>query len=228
MTIKPAIAYLRVSTTEQGKSGLGLDAQREAIKRFAVAEGFELVDEVEEVGSGKHGLDERDGLRAALAKARKLRCPVIVSKLDRLSRDVAFISGLMSKGVPFIVAELGVDTDAFTLHLYAALAEKERRLISERTKAALDRLKADGVQLGNLTSLEAHRAKGNDTNKARGAVWRAKAIARIDPLRAEGKTMKAIADLLNEEGFATFNGGQWHQTTITRLYQNTGKAASHA
>ena len=105
-----------------------------------------------ETGKGSDALDRRPQLAAALSAARAAKCPVIVSKLDRLSRDVAFISGLMAQRVPFIVAELGADADPFMLHLYAALAEKERRLISERTKAALAAKKASGSRLGNPTN----------------------------------------------------------------------------
>jgi DNA invertase Pin-like site-specific DNA recombinase len=134
-----AVAYYRVSTKRQQRSGLGIDAQRAAVTRFTEAVGFSIVGEyVEaETGKGADALDRRPELGAALATARKLKCSVVVAKLDRLSRDVAFIAGLMAQRVPFVVAELGRDADPFMLHLYAALAEKERRLISERTKAAL-------------------------------------------------------------------------------------------
>src|SRR3981189_25938 len=134
-----AVAYVRVSTQQQHRSGLGIEAQRTAVGRFAEVEGIAIVSEfVEaETGKGADALERRPQLAAALAAARTAKCSVIVSKLDRLSRDVAFVSGLMAQRVPFIVAELGRDSDPFMLHLYAALAEKERRLISERTKAAL-------------------------------------------------------------------------------------------
>src|SRR3982075_988818 len=134
-----AVAYLRVSTQQQHRSGLGIEAQRAAVARFAEVEGITIISEfVEaETGKGADALDRRPQLAAALAAARSAKCAVLVSKLDRLSRDVAFVSGLMAQRVPFIVAELGRDADPFMLHLYAALAEKERRLISERTKAAL-------------------------------------------------------------------------------------------
>src|SRR5437588_13124574 len=147
----PAVAYYRVSTARQGKSGLGIEAQKAAIQRFAEAEGIELVGEHVEVetGKGSDALDRRPELAAALAQARKAKCPVLVAKLDRLSRDVHFISGLMTHRVPFVVAELGADADPFMLHLYAALAEKERALISARTRAALAAKKAQGVKLGN-------------------------------------------------------------------------------
>ena len=134
--MKSAVAYYRVSTQRQGRSGLGLEAQRTAVARFAETEGITLLSEFTEVetGKGADALDRRPQLAAALATARQAKCPVLVAKLDRLSRDVAFIAGLMAQRVPFIVAELGADADPFMLHLYAALAEKERRQISERTE----------------------------------------------------------------------------------------------
>jgi DNA invertase Pin-like site-specific DNA recombinase len=119
---RSAVSYIRVSTKRQGRSGLGLEAQREALQRFADREGFEVAQEFIEVetGKGADALDRRPQLAAALRRARRLRCPVVVAKLDRLSRDVHFISGLMVKRVPFIVAELGRDVDPFMLHVYAA------------------------------------------------------------------------------------------------------------
>jgi DNA invertase Pin-like site-specific DNA recombinase len=149
--MESAVAYYRVSTRQQQRSGLGIEAQRATVARFAEAEGLTIIaDFVEaETGKGADALDRRPQLAAALAAARTAKCSVLVSKLDRLSRDVAFGAGLMAQRVPFIVAELGRDADPFMLHLYAALAEKERRLISERTKAALAVRKASGSKLGN-------------------------------------------------------------------------------
>ncbi len=145
------VTYLRVSTDGQGRSGLGLEAQREALARFAAAEGLDLASEFVEVetGKGADALERRPLLRQALDEARRLKCAIAVAKLDRLSRDVHFISGLMAQRVPFVVAELGPDVDPFVLHLYAALAEKERAMISRRTKDALRAAKARGVVLGN-------------------------------------------------------------------------------
>src|SRR3954471_21126884 len=150
-TVAQAIAYYRVSTARQGKSGLGIEAQRDAVRRFAAAEGMEILGEHTEVetGKGTDALDRRPELAGALAAARRARCPVVVAKLDRLSRDVHFISGLMAHRVPFVVAELGADVDPFVLHLFAALAEKERALISSRTRQALAAAKARGVILGS-------------------------------------------------------------------------------
>src|SRR5260370_9296111 len=123
-----AIAYYRVSTQQQGRSGLGIEAQKAAVARFAESEGIEIVAEHVEVetGKGTDALDRRPELAAALARARRARCPVVVAKLDRLSRDVACISGLMSRRVPFVVAELRIYADPFMLHLYAARSEERR------------------------------------------------------------------------------------------------------
>jgi DNA invertase Pin-like site-specific DNA recombinase len=145
------IAYYRVSTDKQGKSGLGLEAQREALSRFAASEALEIAGEFIEVETAKDAdaLEKRPQLAAALRRAKQIKCPIAVAKLDRLSRSVAFISDLMSKRVPFIVAQLGRNVDPFMLHIYAALAEKERALISERTKEALAKAKERGVVLGN-------------------------------------------------------------------------------
>ncbi|VXC04741.1 Recombinase family protein [Massilia sp. 9I] len=216
MTMKQAIGLTRVSTSEQGKSGLGLAAQEAAIRSFAHADGFDIVEVVEEVASGKLGLADREGLRNALAKAKKLRCPVIVSKLDRLSRDVAFISGFMSKGVPFIVAELGSDVDPFVLHLFAALSEKERKMIGSRTKAALASKVGTGV-LGNKTNLSEAQAKGQATNAAKAAAFAAKMLPELKRLKDQCMTLDKIAADLNSRFVPTFNGKEWHKSTVSRL-----------
>ena len=146
-------SYIRVSTARQGRSGLGLEAQREAIARFCKSEGYALAAEYVEVESGKgsDALERRPKLAAAIKAAKKANGPVVVAKLDRLSRDVNFISGLMTHKVPFITVELGADTDPFLLHLFAALAERERRVVGERTRLALAAAKARGVKLNATT-----------------------------------------------------------------------------
>jgi DNA invertase Pin-like site-specific DNA recombinase len=159
MASKSLVGYVGVSTSKQGKSGLGIDAQREALERFSAAEGFQLGRVLVEVETGKgiDAVDRRPQLAAALNEARRQRCAVAVAKLDRLSRDVSFISGLMARRVPFVVAELGPDVDPFILHLFAALAEKERAMIATRTKAALAAAKARGVALGGPKLAEASK-----------------------------------------------------------------------
>src|SRR3954469_11643530 len=190
-----AVAYLRVSTEKQGKSGLGLDAQRGAVERFAAEHGFELVAEHVEVetGKGSDALERRPQLAAALKRAKAERCPVIVAKLDRLSRDVAFISGLMAQRVAFIVAELGPDVDPFMLHIYAALAEKERAVISARTKDALTAAKARGVQLGNRKNLDAAGEAGRASLARRADRHAANVLPLIDDIRRQGaKSLREI------------------------------------
>jgi DNA invertase Pin-like site-specific DNA recombinase len=143
--MQAAIGYLRVSTREQWRSGLGLAAQRFEIETFGKREGFTVKSWHQDVqtGAGADALLLRPQLAAALKEAKAARCPLIVSRLDRLSRNVHFIAGLREHKVHFVLAALGRDCDDFTLHIYASLAEQERRLISERIKAALTRSKKE-------------------------------------------------------------------------------------
>src|SRR5262249_48346727 len=145
--------------------------------------------------------DDRPQLNAALDRARKAKAPILVAKLDRLSRNVHFISGLMRHRVPFIVAELGTDTDPFLLHLYAALAEKERAMISRRTRDALAAAKRRGVKLGGM------RDKSRETQAE--ALDRAEALRSIFDELAE-LSHRAAAKELNRRGIKTAQGGQWH------------------
>jgi DNA invertase Pin-like site-specific DNA recombinase len=214
------ISYIRVSTVQQGRSGLGIEAQREAISRFAEAEGLSISAEYVEVetGKGADALDRRPQLAAALARARKAKCRIVVAKLDRLSRDVAFISGLMAQKVPFVVTELGADADPFMLHIYAALAEKERALISERTRAALARKKAQGGILGNRTNLPQAQAKGVDVVRASADAFAVNVLPVVEQIRRSGVTNpRAIAAALNARGVRTARGGQWHDSTVRNL-----------
>lgn len=216
---KPIIAYIRVSTAQQGRSGLGLDAQREAIRRFAEAEGFEIMAEYVEIetGKGADALDRRPQLASALAEANRNKCAVVVAKLDRLSRDVAFVSGLMAQRVPFIVAELGADADPFMLHLFAALAQKERALISQRTKAALAAARARGTRLGNPRLSEA-RAVANNRHKAGAEEFAARVLPIITEIQKTGAaTLRAIADALNKRGVHTARGGRWEAQTVSNI-----------
>jgi DNA invertase Pin-like site-specific DNA recombinase len=218
--LAPAVAYLRVSTQRQGRSGLGLEAQRLAILRFAEAEGLTIAAEFMEVESGKgsDALDRRPRLSEALAAARKAKCPVIVAKLDRLSRDVAFIAGLMAARVPFIVAELGVDADPFMLHLYAALAEKERRLISERTRAALASRKRQGTRLGNPSSPAEAAAKGRQVSQQEAEAFARSVLPIIRAVQRSGTTsLRGIASALNARGIRTARGGTWQVSNVRNV-----------
>jgi DNA invertase Pin-like site-specific DNA recombinase len=223
-----SVAYYRVSTKQQHRSGLGIEAQRAVVTRFADAEGTAIIGEyVEaETGKGDDALDRRPRLAAALAAARAAKCPVIVSKLDRLSRDVAFISGLMAQRVPFIVAELGRDADPFMLHLYAALAEKERRLISERTKAALAARKAKGGRLGNPRNLVEAGRLGRNVQTIIADEFTANVLPVVDALRSAGAvTLEAISCGLNRQGIRTARGKRWHASSVLNLLARTQKCA---
>jgi DNA invertase Pin-like site-specific DNA recombinase len=219
------VSYIRISTGKQGKSGLGIEAQREAIARFAAAEGCEALSEVVEVetGKGADALDHRPKLAEALAKARKAKASVVVAKLCRLSSDVAFISDLMAQRVPFIVAELGADAVPFMLHIYAALTEKERGLIADRTRAALAARKAQGAKLGNRTNLDEASAKGATANRAAADAFAANVLPVVRQIQASGAvTLRGLADTLNARGIRTARGGQWHAATVANLVARAG------
>jgi DNA invertase Pin-like site-specific DNA recombinase len=211
------IGYCRVSTQEQGTSRNGIEAQRADLERFAAAEGYELVSVAEEVASGALDLSRRPVLMQALALARKHKCSVVVSKLDRLSRDVAFISTLMAKGIPFIVTELGADVDPFVLHLYASLAEKERRMIGVRTKQALAALKAKGVKLGNSTNLPTAAANGRAAIVAKADSFADGFRPTVARMLADKMSLQAIAREFNAQGTASARGGEWTAKTVSNL-----------
>lgn len=207
--MKTLIAYYRVSTQKQGRSGLGLEAQRAAVEAFANAEGFEIIAEYHEVetGKGSDALDRRPILADALKEAKKIKAAICVAKLDRLSRDVAFIAGLMAQKVPFIVAALGANADPFMLHIYAALAQQERYQISQRTKVALAAAKARGVKLGNQAQADRCREQ---------------ALARANELRpvfadVQNLSARRAARELNARKIATPTGAPWSDKTVTRV-----------
>jgi DNA invertase Pin-like site-specific DNA recombinase len=218
---KPIVAYLRVSTREQGRSGLGIEAQRSTVARFAEAEGFEIIAEHVEIetGKGADALDRRPKLRDALAEARRegRGTPVVVAKLDRLSRDVHFVSGLMSRGVPFLVAELGPDVPPFLLHILASVAQQERLLIFQRTKAALAAAKARGVVLGNPRLAE-NSAVANARLKAEAGAYALATMPVIREAQAAGaKTLRQIAAALTGRGIPTARGGRWEAATVRNV-----------
>jgi DNA invertase Pin-like site-specific DNA recombinase len=214
--MSPLVAYYRVSTQRQGRSGLGLEGQRAAIAAFAKAEGFEITAEFTEVetGKGADALERRPQLRAALKAAKKGRCEIAVAKLDRLSRDVHFISGLMAQRVPFIVTALGRSVDPFTLHIYAALAQQERRMISERTSAGLAAAKARGVKLGKFSKVLAAK-------NAAEAAARDQALQPI-LVKLADRSANAIAAELNARAVPTPRGATWSAATVLRVQRRLG------
>lgn len=216
-----AIIYTRVSTAEQGRSGLGLESQLNLVTDFCHAEQFEVIGHYQEVETGKgfDALDKRPQLKKALAHAKKENAYLVVAKLDRLSRNVAFISSLMETKVSFIVAQLGKDADAFMLHLYAALSEKERELISSRTKAALQVLKAQGKLLGNRTNLEDARQKAYATNRDNADTFATKVLPTIQQFKDKGDSLNTIAKKLNDLGVKTQRGGDWYAKTVANVLE---------
>ena len=216
---KDLVAYYRVSTERQGRSGLGLEAQQAAIKAFAHANGYTIIAEFSEAetGKGADALERRPELKAALISARKAGAAVCVAKLCRLSRDVHFISGLMIHRVPFIVAELGADVDPFMLHIHAAVAEKERALIARRTKDALQAKKARGEVLGSA-NIEHVAVVGRATLMAN-AEARAKNVLPVaKSIQDSGiTTLSGIAAALNARGIGTPRGGSWHASSVKNL-----------
>jgi DNA invertase Pin-like site-specific DNA recombinase len=217
---KPLVAYIRVSTQQQGRSGLGLEAQQAAIHRFAEDEGYDVVQTFTEIetAKGADALERRPQLKAALKRASVYKCPIVVAKLDRLSRDVAFISDLMSKRVPFIVTEHPT-ADPFMLHIYAAVAEAERTKISERTKAALAAAKARGVRLGNPHgpkpfTTEARRQAAEALRQ--GADERAQQLNEV-LVEYTGQSANATAKALNDRKIPTARGGRWTARSVINV-----------
>lgn len=222
------VAYLRVSTDRQGRSGLGLEAQQAAIRAFLRPLDRLLEPPFVEVESGRRM--DRPQLRAALARCREAGATLLIAKLDRLARDVHFISGLMKEGVPFIAADMP-DTDPFMLHVRAAVAEEEARMISRRTKAALAAAKARGVRLGGDRGHRPAAAPDAREGSAAAAEARSRKAARdamrllpaIEAAREAGAvTLQAIAAHLAKEGVPTPGGGAWTATTVRRVLLRTG------
>lgn len=216
-----AVAYMRVSTSEQGKKGNGLEAQREAIERFAALEGFQVVSWVTEVETGKgyNAMERRPKLAEALKTARRIKGPVIVSKLDRLSRDVAFVSRLMVERVAFITVEAGRNADPFNLHIRAAMAEDERRKISQRTKDALAAVRRRGVKLGNPdpAALAEAQRRGAETNRRAADDFAASILPHLQGLQQRGLSLRAIAQEFNRSGIKTARGGEWTATQLSMI-----------
>jgi DNA invertase Pin-like site-specific DNA recombinase len=204
------ITYYRVSTKQQGKSGLGLDAQRRDIDLF-LANGGEVVGSYTDVSSG--GDNARPEIGKAMAECKRLGATLLVAKLDRLSRRVSFISALIEDKKLNVKVACMPNADKFQLHIYSALAEQEREFISKRTKDALRQAKARGVKLGGL------RDKTNERNKALqvSANTRAnKVMGIISPLRESGMSYRAIAEQLNE---AKVDGRTWYASTVKRTLE---------
>jgi len=221
------VAYYRVSTKRQGESGWGLDAQRAAVEAHAARTGGKIVAEFVEVESGRN--NEREKLRDAISRTRAVRGTLVIAKLDRLARNVAFVSALMDSGVEFVCGD-NPNATRLTMHILAAVAEDEARRISERTKAALAQARGRDVKLG--THRPGHvidHAKGtrNGLKKAVAAAAAVRLKARQDcykdlkdkvlGMRDDGDSFAEIADALNQEGRITTGGKEFQAMTVKRL-----------
>ena len=216
------VSYLRVSTAKQGASGLGLDAQRKAVDDYLNGGRWSVIAEVVEVESGKR--DDRPKLAEAMALCRVHNATLVVAKLDRLSRDAAFLMNLQKAGVRFIAADMP-EANEMTVGIMAVVAQAERKMISTRTKAALAAAKARGTKLGGtrwdqLTGdvADKGRAAGIATRQAR-ATGRANDLAPIiADLKAKGATsLRDIASGLNDQGIPTARGGSWSAVQVQRI-----------
>ena len=217
------VSYLRVSTARQGSSGLGLEAQRSAVAAFNSAASNEHICEFVEVESGSKS--NRPKLEAALAACRAHRATLLIAKLDRLARNVAFIANLLEGGVDFVACDMP-HANRLTLHLLSAIAEHERHMISERTKAALAAAKARGTRLGNPQGAAALRegcrtaALRSASVRAHHARGRARVLAPILlPLRQSGLSYAGVAQELNRRAFPAPNGGRWHSEQVRRTFR---------
>jgi DNA invertase Pin-like site-specific DNA recombinase len=214
------VAYYRVSTERQGDSGLGLDAQRKLVADYLNGGNWTLSAEFTEVESGKRS--DRPQLAAALAMAKRLRAKLIVAKLDRLSRNVSFISALMDSGVEFIAADMPF-ANKMTLQVLAVFAEHERDVISARTKQALAAAKERGVQLGGPKRLEAS-ALGVAANKANAERFSANVLPIIREIQASGvTTLRGVARALNARGVRSARGAPWSVEAVSNIIKRSSK-----
>jgi len=204
------ISYIRVSTNRQGKSGLGLEAQNSVVDGFLSQSGGQLINEYVEVESGKR--NSRAQLQNALEECKREGATLVIAKLDRLARNVHFISGLIESGVPFRAVDMP-EANRFVLHIMAAVAEHEGRAISERTKAALAAAKARGVKLGQSCQALADQkiADANAYSESMGPV--------IKRYKMNGLSIRKIADRLNFDKVPSYTGGKWHSSTIQRVWK---------
>lgn len=217
-----AVCYYRVSTTKQGVSGLGIEAQKESAANYCKQHGLDIIDEFEEVQSG--GKNDREMIAAALRKCKLTHSRLVVAKLDRISRDIGFIDELQKSGIKFVCADMPEANDTM-IQFMSVFAQYERKMASDRTKAALAAKKEQGVKLGSPQLDKARQAIPADTleraNAARSQKaieWSSDVLQEIEIAAAEGCTsFKQIADWLNSKGIKTRRGKEYSPTAVKRV-----------
>ena len=210
-TTRQFVAYYRVSTDRQGKSGLGLEAQQKAVMDYLNGGAWELVAAFTEIESGKHS--DRPELARALEVCRRHKAKLVIAKLDRLSRNLAFVATLMEAGVEFIAVD-NPHANKLTVHILAAVAQHEREMISERTRAALQAAKARGKRLGNPRFAEA-QALGNAIHKQKARQFAANVLPVIREIQEHGAlSHNAIAAKLNGRNVQTARGAKWTHVQV--------------
>ena len=227
--VQKIIAYYRVSTAKQGRSGLGLEGQEAAVAAFVQTRGCHVLARYQEIESGKRA--DRPQLAKALAHAKRSKATLVVAKLDRLARNVAFLSRLMESGADFIAIDLE-HANRVTIHILSAVAEGEAKATSDRTKVALRAAKARGMKLGSARpghwdGREQARLRGAAKGAKVSAAVRAKAateayvdlIPQMRQLQSEGHSLRAIAETLNAAGHTTRRGKSWNQVQVSRVLQ---------
>ena len=215
MSSKRYVAYFRVSTAKQGQSGLGLDAQRALVVAY-LKSSDQLIDEYIEIESGKgaNALERRPQLRAALAACRKLNAVLVIAKLDRLARNVHFISGLIESGCEFVAADMPA-ANKVMIQMHAVMSEWERDQISERTRAALAAAKARGVKLGTCGAMN---LKSNIAERVANAQdFAEKLLDLLQHLKSQGRSQRSIVAELNRLGIPAAQGGAWSLVQVQRV-----------
>ena len=216
--MKKAVAYYRVSSQKQGVSGLGLEAQKSSVEAYARATGHEIVETYTEVETGTSKRD-RIEIYKAITTAKEQGAVLLIGKLDRLARSVAFISNLMDSGVDFVAVDMP-DANRLTVHIMSALAEHEARLISVRTKDALTQVKARGKRLGSPENLtQDAREQGAKANQEKAEEFYRKVAPYIHTLKEQGLSYRKIAKRLNDEGHRTRRGKQWAVSQVQNVMQ---------
>jgi DNA invertase Pin-like site-specific DNA recombinase len=217
------VTYLRVSTERQGQSGLGLEAQRAAVLDHVAGKG-EIAAEYVEIESGKR--NERPQLASAMAEAKRIGAVLLIAKLDRLARNVAFIANLLESGVEIAAADMP-EANRFLLHVMAAVAEHEAQAISDRTKAALAAAKARGVKLGwSIPERKGEQRQASRAGVAKNAQKADQHAANVLPIirqiAASGASLRNIAGELNARGIKTARGGLWYAGTVRNMLARVG------